>query len=139
MKSAWSGVLLAILGGASAAGIVVSCNFFVRLDDGCQRDEDCKAGELCNIRRRFCALPVVERCNGIDDDGDGRSDSDEGWGMCQPTVGMNQCGGKRMCVFASKIAGNLSVKRTLPSKKMSVSTALTTTATGSLMRALTAR
>ncbi len=98
MKRQWRGILLAIVGGAGAAALVASCNLFVRLDDGCQRDEDCRAGEVCNVRRHFCALPVVERCNGIDDDGDGRSDTDENWGLCQPTVGMNQCGGRRMCV-----------------------------------------
>lgn len=74
------------------------CNFFARFEDGCRRDEDCDAGLVCNTRRRFCATPVIESCNGVDDDGDGVSDADEEWGACQPQVGVGQCGGQMKCV-----------------------------------------
>jgi formylglycine-generating enzyme required for sulfatase activity len=52
---------------------------------------------VCNVARRFCAVPVVERCNGIDDDADGVPDDRESWGNCQPDVGMGACGGVRRC------------------------------------------
>ncbi len=73
------------------------CQFFARLEDGCRRDEDCDAGLVCNTQRRFCSTPVIERCNGLDDDGDGVADSNEEWGLCQPQVAAGQCGGRLVC------------------------------------------
>ncbi len=83
---------------ALAALAPVACNFLIRLEDGCSRDEDCPAGQVCNVRRRFCAVPVVERCNGVDDDADGVTDDRESWGNCQPTPTPGACsGGVRVC------------------------------------------
>jgi formylglycine-generating enzyme required for sulfatase activity len=82
---------------AALAPVLASCNFLVRLEDGCVRDEDCPSGQVCNVRRRFCAAPVVERCNGIDDDADGVPDDREDWGACQPEVRNGVCGGVRSC------------------------------------------
>lgn len=82
---------------ALSAGTMWACNFLVKLDDGCARDEDCPSGQVCNVRRRFCAVPVIERCNGVDDDADGVSDDREDWGSCQSTPGMGVCGGTRSC------------------------------------------
>ncbi|MDP3274934.1 MAG: formylglycine-generating enzyme family protein [Deltaproteobacteria bacterium] len=79
------------------AAMPLSCNFLVRVEDGCARDEECPSGQVCNVRRRFCALPVVEQCNGIDDDADGVSDEMQDFGSCQPEVGMGMCGGRRVC------------------------------------------
>ncbi len=82
---------------AVSAATVAACNFLVRLDDGCARDEDCPNGQVCNVRRRFCAVPVIERCNGVDDDADGVSDDRENWGSCQSEVRSGVCGGTRTC------------------------------------------
>ncbi len=87
---------------AVSAATVAACNFLVRLDDGCSRDDDCPAGQVCNVRRRFCAVPVVEQCNGVDDDADGVSDDRENWGNCQAEVRAGACGGTRTC---SQVSG----------------------------------
>jgi formylglycine-generating enzyme required for sulfatase activity len=96
-----SGLALRSLGivavALAAAGVGVACNFLIKVDDGCSRDDQCPSGQVCNVRRRFCAAPVVEQCNGVDDDADGLSDDRESWGNCQPTVGNRMCGGQRRC------------------------------------------
>ncbi len=96
MKSRRVGGLFAVL---AASGVtLLACNYLIRVEDGCGRDEDCPAGQVCNVRRRFCALPVVERCNGVDDDADGVPDDRESWGNCQPSVASGMClGGQRTC------------------------------------------
>lgn len=89
------GALVALSFNAAFSG---GCNFLARFDDGCRRDEDCDAGLVCNTSRRFCATPVVETCNGVDEDGDGVADSAEEWGLCQSTVAAGQCGGRLACI-----------------------------------------
>ncbi|MBL8684089.1 MAG: formylglycine-generating enzyme family protein [Myxococcales bacterium] len=81
----------------AAAGFGVACNFLIKVEDGCTRDDQCPSGQICNVRRRFCAVPVVERCNGVDDDADGLPDDRESWGNCQPDVANGTCGGVRRC------------------------------------------
>ena len=59
----------------AVALFAIDCTVVVAVDE-CGRDDDCRAGERCNLARRYCELPVAELCNGQDDDHDGVSDDD---------------------------------------------------------------
>ncbi|MBL8602785.1 MAG: SUMF1/EgtB/PvdO family nonheme iron enzyme [Myxococcales bacterium] len=85
----------AVLGAALlfATGLL-RCSAILTWED-CASDRDCQAGERCNVQRRYCEIPVLERCNGVDDDRDGVSDDDEEFGTCEP--GGMTGGSMRVC------------------------------------------
>ncbi len=69
-----------------AAALAVDCNLVVDFSD-CESNADCRGpGEICNVARRYCEVPEVERCNGTDDDRDGVADEAESFGVCEPAM-----------------------------------------------------
>lgn len=73
---------------------LLHCSAILTWED-CSSDRDCAQGERCNVARRYCEVPVVERCNGVDDDRDGVSDDAEEFGTCEP--GGMTGGSMRVC------------------------------------------
>ncbi len=86
----WAAALLALAS--------LRCNALVDFSD-CQTDRDCPLGERCNASRKYCEVPSVEQCNGVDDDHDGVTDADEDFGPCEPERRPGVCrDGRRRCV-----------------------------------------
>ena len=67
------------------AALSADCSVIVGWSD-CTRDSDCARGERCNADRHYCEVPVVELCNGVDDNHNGVSDADETFGFCEPAL-----------------------------------------------------
>ncbi len=89
------------------------CSVVLSYED-CQRDQDCPSGERCNLTRRYCESPVVELCNGVDDDRDGVPDESEDFGTCEPG-GMVAAGMCRDGVLRCRGGARLEcVRRTTP-------------------------
>jgi formylglycine-generating enzyme required for sulfatase activity len=94
------------LGLALAATLgALHCNLLVKFSD-CTADRECNPGERCNAVGHYCEVPVVETCNGLDDDHDGVPDTSEDFGPCDPdeTPRPGMCrDGRRRCLNGSAL------------------------------------
>ncbi len=92
----WRGAAVAL------AALSLRCSVLVSFND-CSTDRDCRLGERCNPARRYCEVPVEERCNGIDDDHDDVSDADEDFGPCGAPAAGRCAQGRRRCVAGALV------------------------------------